>query len=185
MININSCVKVKDPGLLSSGYLWGPLLSVQWPWPIAPVHTAHTNKKSWWIREWQYQIREDCVDQRNIFISCITPWKTERWAQIYKYLLQIGKNTVSMRGFLLSLLIELFHKFSRISTLDLQVRRGEGIVYVHASRAEDAGDRALSRSAGLGHWQSEIAISHRDNIDSWLAKVKGTHSRKLTRVDCM
>lgn len=50
MININSCVKVKDPGLLSSGYLWGPLLSVQWPWPIAPVHTAHTNKKSWWIR---------------------------------------------------------------------------------------------------------------------------------------
>lgn len=76
---------------------------------------------------WQWQIREDCVDQRNIFTSCITSWKTERGVHVYKYLLQIGKNTVSIRGFLLSLLIELFHEPSWISTLDLQVRRRGGL----------------------------------------------------------
>lgn len=113
------------PELLSRGH-W--CLSVPWPWPIAPVHLPILMSKA---NEtgWQWQIWEDCVDQRNIITFCLTPWKTERWAQVYKCLLWVGKDIVPIRGFLFSILVELCHEPHWISTLYLQVRRREGCVY--------------------------------------------------------
>lgn len=106
---IYSCVKAKDPGLLSSGHQWGPLPLVPWPWLIAPGHVAHTNEQGWWIRL-AVADQGRCCRLKKHPLFCIIPWKTERPVQVYKYLPQMGKNTVPVRGLPLSLLVELFHE---------------------------------------------------------------------------